>query len=71
MGFDVFSNIWQVENTGSSIPAALMQNGPPWYSSGGGVVTNRLAGVGYDSAGNQTQFPEATSWTAVTMRKIG
>ena len=61
-GFDVFSNIWQVENTGSSISPALQQNGPSWYQSGG-VVTNRLTGVNYDSAGNQTQFPEAMGWS--------
>src|SRR5882724_288484 len=37
-GFDAFSNIWQTENTGTTMPAALMQTGPSWYQIGSAVT---------------------------------
>ena len=40
-----------------------MQTGSTWYDNSG-TTNNRLKGVTYDSSGNQTQFPEATGWTA-------
>ncbi len=51
-GYDAFGNLWQTEASG--VPA-LRPNGSSWYLVNN-QVTNRMQGVSYDAAGNQTQL---------------
>lgn len=53
LGYDEFANAWGNEQVNL---AGLAANGPAWYLHQSGAVNNQIKDVGYDVAGNQTQY---------------
>lgn len=56
--YDGFGNAWTADKTG--IAAGLKASTSSWYLVGN-QVTNRMSGVAYDTAGNQTQIETANA----------
>ena len=53
LGYDEFANAWGSEQVNL---AGLAANGRAWYLLASGTVNNRIKDVGYDAAGNRTQY---------------